>query len=319
MTKKYIIYHDKCVDGLMSASVFKHYIESKLYNDKHNFTFIPGCYSNTYSDYPDMTDGIVYFLDFCFKRECFVQLLEVAQRVIVIDHHITAVKMLKEFKDHNKIYTKLDMNHCGCVLTYTYLYPDPKEHSKDTVNVLEAIEDVDIWLHRRKESKYLHLALTQNLSLDLIYEVYVNTINDPIANDVLYSAGAQIHFQFKKLAEEERKQSFVREIGCFGQVRFINSSIKGTQSIHCMHYLDSGMEDILIFFKYTEEGLACSIRSNGKVDCTQLAKFISTNGGGHVKASGALISNQYPLHIMAHPLIRIINDPNYIIRISRKQ
>lgn len=323
MTKKYIIYHDSCLDGLMSACVFQYYLNTTLFNDKHNYTFLPGCYSKSIEDYDvDFTDSIVYFLDFSFKTEPFKQLLNVAQRVVVIDHHKTAFEMLEEFEGHSKLYTVLDNNHCGCVLTYNYLYPDTSTHISSVTKLLEAIEDVDIWLHRDVESKYLTLALSQNLNLENLYDIYKYCFTRYPSKLVHeYEQGKALYNQLEVIAESERKSSFTRNLDYFGKVRFINNSCKQTQTVHSQYYLDTNLEDTLIFFKFTDEGINFSIRSNGKVDCTKLAKFISPTGGGHLKASGAAIkqsdTSTGAYSITSHPLVKVILDRNYQIVINR--
>ena len=147
--KKYIIYHDKCPDGLTAAALFKIHAYKYNYEDIHNYEFIPGNYNMTLDDLDIKPNSIIYFLDFSFKKDMFTELLNKAHTIFLLDHHKTAYDELHTLFSNTKLKVYFDLKECGSSLTYKYLYPEtplPK--------VIEHIKDQDLWLWRDPDSKF---------------------------------------------------------------------------------------------------------------------------------------------------------------------
>ena len=91
--KKYIIYHDKCPDGLTAAALFKTHAYKYNYEDIHNYEFIPGNYNMTLDDLAAKFEQY---------RENLIKLTEASkngQNTTQIEKEI--IDYLEELRDNN--------------------------------------------------------------------------------------------------------------------------------------------------------------------------------------------------------------------------
>src|SRR3990167_11192571 len=79
--KPLCIYHGNCADGFGAAWVFHSYADRE-------FDFHAGVYQDAP---PDCTGRDVYLVDFSYKRAVVEEIIEVANRVVLIDHHKSAL------------------------------------------------------------------------------------------------------------------------------------------------------------------------------------------------------------------------------------
>jgi len=132
MTKIICIYHGNCTDGFTSAWVVKKALP------KQNIEFYPGFYQNPP---PDVTDKIVYIVDFSYKRPIMEEIVKKAKKVIHIDHHDTAIKDMWDFRAENyeTLYSK-ENTESGAMLTWRYFFPD-----YDVPQMIKHVDDRDRW------------------------------------------------------------------------------------------------------------------------------------------------------------------------------
>lgn len=130
MTDKVCIYHGNCADGFTGA-----WIVRKVHPD---CTFIPGFYQ---TEPPDVTDKIVYMVDFSYKRPVMEKIARQAKFVIHIDHHTTAIQDLEGFNPSNfeKFYSP-ENTESGAMLAWRYFFP-----KLDVPRFIQHIDDRDRW------------------------------------------------------------------------------------------------------------------------------------------------------------------------------
>jgi hypothetical protein len=127
-----VFYHGNCADGMGAALAY--------YVSKGTAEFQP-CYYGI-----DINcDGIdpnteVYFLDFVPSKEVLIKLSLEAKQITILDHHVTAQKILEEIKDNRKIHAVFDMNRSGAGITWDYFNP-----GKPRPALINYIEDRDLW------------------------------------------------------------------------------------------------------------------------------------------------------------------------------
>ena len=85
--KDLVIYHSNCADGFGAAWVFWNMKDK----EGMEFDFFPGVYNKPP---PDVKDRTVYLVDFSYKKEVILKMLEEAARIVLIDHHKTAIEDL---------------------------------------------------------------------------------------------------------------------------------------------------------------------------------------------------------------------------------
>src|SRR5262245_46679499 len=96
-----VIYHGSCADGFASvwlankAYFDKNSVHSSLENPSHWYI---DTHAATYGDPPpNVTDRVVYILDFSYPKEQMEKIANYAQFVTVIDHHESAIRKLDGF------------------------------------------------------------------------------------------------------------------------------------------------------------------------------------------------------------------------------
>lgn len=130
MTDKICIYHGNCADGFTSA-----WVVNKVHPDAE---FYAGYYQTTP---PDVTDKVVYMVDFSYTRPVMEQLAAQARKIIHIDHHDTAIRALEGFDPDNfeKFYSP-ENTESGAMLAWMYFFPDV-----EVPMFIKHIDDRDRW------------------------------------------------------------------------------------------------------------------------------------------------------------------------------
>ena len=119
MSVPFVIYHGNCLDGFGAAyAAQRHFsaqgIEAEFFAASHG------------EPMPDCTGRDVYVVDFSFKRPQMKQLCDIAERVTVLDHHISAQEDLDGLEaEHANLKVVFDMSRSGAVITWEYFHQEP--------------------------------------------------------------------------------------------------------------------------------------------------------------------------------------------------
>ena len=108
-----VIYHGNCRDGIASA-----YIASKVFGE--NASYIPQVHGKEYIP-KNIKDKDIYILDFCYSKKDLLYIEKEANRLVVIDHHVSTEKDIKCLKEY-----VFDNKHSGAYLTHKYFFPNQK-------------------------------------------------------------------------------------------------------------------------------------------------------------------------------------------------
>lgn len=174
------IYHSPCQDGFTAAWAMRHLMP------KANIRFIPAKYGDPP---PDVTNRIVYILDFSYSREITDAMLKVCKRLLILDHHESALKNLvgldagdpeyfaatgqrgaaTEYYEGMKFWVSdrgsivLDMSRSGAGMAWDYFamqMRDPlREFGKKRPMLLTHVEDRDLWKFEYPETKFICASL----------------------------------------------------------------------------------------------------------------------------------------------------------------
>lgn len=112
-----IIYHGNCPDGFTGAWCFYRIFKSSA-------KYIPALYGQ---EPPDVTGKSVAIVDFSYPREKLIMLAEKAIYLLVLDHHNTAEKDLKDLNLGSKGELIFDMSKSGAQLAWDYISLDQKK------------------------------------------------------------------------------------------------------------------------------------------------------------------------------------------------
>jgi oligoribonuclease NrnB/cAMP/cGMP phosphodiesterase (DHH superfamily) len=320
-----VIYHANCADGFTAAWVF-HKAASLL---KVKFKFVEGRYGEAP---PDVTDAIVYLVDFSYKKEVVRDMLQIggAQQVIFIDHHISAINDLaslpdelekeweiaqaelgdasleEEFESHFLALTSVEKS--GATLAWEFWEELFQDYNYPKPLLLDHIEDRDLWKFK--------LPLTESLSTAVFsYEYTFENWNMLMSNDtvglVTLAASAQgITRKHKKDVAELLKATETvcvidgKEVPC-ANLPYIFASDAGhimasrpeNTTLFAATYYDSPTDRVFSLRSAKDTGMDVSVIAS---------KY---GGGGHKNAAGFKVS-LFPKTIEEAARMPAFSDPS---------
>jgi oligoribonuclease NrnB/cAMP/cGMP phosphodiesterase (DHH superfamily) len=287
--KPIVIYHNACLDGFTAA-----WIMWRNFGD--SMEYVPGVYQGTV---PDVTDRVVYLVDFSYKRDVVDNMLKVAKSVILIDHHKSALEDLWDLADVGLDTSNASLENSGAVLTWNFI--NKLTGSKaELLKMVAHVEDRDLWKFVLPETKaicaYLYNKLDSSKDQLIMFQEWENlmTASETTYYGIVLTGNALVE-DHSKLARESAKYTRPMEIGgyivpvCNCQPVFSSEvgNILAQTNPFGVTYID--MKDCRNF----------SFRSDKLnpqwVDVSKIAETLG--GGGHAHAAGARVPRDHRLAI----------------------
>lgn len=271
-TVNLVLYHDKCPDGFGAA-----FSAWKTLGSQSKYI---GCDHGS-SSYPDVTGACVVILDFSFKEAVLLDMIGKAKQLMVIDHHDSAEKELKNIPDRYKIF---DMTQSGSTMAWDFFHRGilPPQF-------LSYVEDRDLWKWKLKHSREVCAGLD---TLPQTFEQWDQLCTSEAIKQLRMKGESVLAFR-QNLVDSIVSKSAQREFGgflcrvantCGGSiVSDVGATMltKYNTPVALMWYLD-----------YPSKQYKISLRSTPDIDCSALAKRFG--GGGHKQASAFTISLSSP-------------------------
>lgn len=268
-----VIYHGNCADGFGAA-----YAAYKAMPDAE---FYPGKYQESP---PDVTGKTVYMLDFSYKRPVILEMAKQAEKIIIIDHHLSAMKDLEGIThEANNVMSTFNMLKSGAVMAWEHFHP-----SKSVPELFHYIQDRDLWKHELPNTHEVSAAL---FSYEYSFIVWEGLMYVPIS--ILAAQGASILRKSNKDLNELLPQVTRHMFICGHSVKAAN--LPYMFASEAGHILSEGMPFAATYFD-VHDGRQFSLRSqdNG-IDVSEIAK--QYGGGGHKHAAGFKVPRSHPLAI----------------------
>lgn len=263
--KPIVIYHGNCADGFGAAWVFKRWGDCE-------YDFHAGVHQNPP---PDVEGRDVYLVDFSYKRVVVEQMREKATRVVLIDHHKTAIDDLAPLIESKAIESLTSLDHSGAILAWQWfngngLYDDcPK--------LLRHIEDRDLWRFALPGTREIQANV---FSHPYDFEVWDKLMARPV--DELIDEGRAI--ERKHLKDIDELVQVVTRRMVIGGHNVPVANLPYTLTSDAGHKLAKG-EPFAGCYWDTPDGRVFSLRSQDDgIDVSEIAK--QYGGGGHAHASG---------------------------------
>lgn len=252
----HVLYHANCADGFGAA-----YAAWKVLGDRA--TYIPVQHGEDPPELP--AESRVAIIDFSYKRDVILDLVERVEKLIILDHHTTAQDELKGLP-----FATFDMTKSGARMAWEYWHPDT-----EVPDFIAYIEDKDLWLWKLEKSKEFTIALR---SYPMRFDVWdrLNTEHLKIEGEALLRLQEQII---------ESALSRVQFQTLFGyDVPTVNATDFRSEIANrlCTIYPEAAFAAAYCFDKNGEQNW--SLRSVGDFDVAELAH--QAGGGGHKNASG---------------------------------
>lgn len=268
-----VIYHKNCNDGFGAALVCSTILKKKN-TEYHSAVH--------YSDPPDVKDKNVFILDFSYKQDIILKMIEDSNSFIIIDHHKTAEKELENIPDEYKIF---DMTKCGAVLTWEYFYDD------EIPMFLKYIQDRDLWINEMEDTHLINSGLNE---IDRKFHLWYKYLDDSNLEDLKTIGRIIFDHNQKEISRIVYYSSLEKQIidNVEYSIAYINSNC-----------LASDIGNYLVKTKYPEADFSAiyyhdrikkrtifSLRSmEEKTDVSIIAKHFG--GGGHKCAAGCCIND----------------------------
>lgn len=264
MNKKPLcIYHGNCADGFGAAWVFHACADRE-------FDFHPGVYQDAP---PDVEGRDVYLVDFSYKRPIVEAMLPKATRVVLVDHHKTAIDDLAPLIQSGSIESLTDIEHSGAMLAWKWFNGNFVEPPK----LLRYIEDRDLWRFALDGTREIQANV---FSYPYDFVVWDELMRRPVHQ--LIAEGTAIERKHFKDIHELTK--VVTRRFTIGGYSVPIANLPYTLTSDAGHLL-AQKEPFAGCYWDTPEGRVFSLRSTDDgMDVSEIAK--QYGGGGHKNASG---------------------------------
>lgn len=258
---KLCIYHGNCADGFSSAWVVNKALDG--------VEFHAGVYQQ---EPPNVEGKDVILTDFSYKRPVLEKMAEVANSILILDHHKTAQADLEPLLDAGIISGVFDMDRSGAMITWNFFFPDvapPK--------LIAHVQDRDLWQFK--------LQGTREIQAEVFSHPYTFSAWDRLMEadtDDLFKAGVAIERKHFKDIDELLIVTGRRMV--IGGVDVPAANLPYTMSSDAGHKMAQG-EPFAACYYDTPQGRCFSLRSNDAgMDVSEIAKMYG--GGGHRNAAG---------------------------------
>ena len=266
-----ILYHKDCFDGFGGA-----WAAYKKFGKKADYFGI----EHQAKPLKKLKNKEIYFVDFCYqKKEIMEKLLKENKKVVVIDHHISQKETIKISSEY--VYS---LEHSGSVLAWKYFHPQ-----KPIPKLLRHIEDIDLWKFKLTGTKELMMALDIR---DFNFPVW-----DKIAKDFENSKKRRKYFEVGKILIKYRQKLINKLSSRADKAKIHNHSALIANSPVFQSEIGNALVEkgaaLGIIWSQRNGKRYFSLRSNGKVDVSKIAK--KYGGGGHKAAAGFSMDIKKPL------------------------
>lgn len=276
-----VIFHANCTDGLAAAGcAYQIFADTAEYIPMH------------YDQEPDLnrfTNKLVYILDFSFKRNIFNAIVEVAKRVVMLDHHKTA---FEEFAGNNRehytitsdsVEVLLDNNRSGALLAWNHFNPLQVDNAP---LIIRAIDDRDRWQFKLDKTKEINegLRFVAHTVKDYALAIEDDDVDTliRIGSILVVKTDQQVKGTMKnaRIAQDENGHKFAI-VNCPSSItsELGNTLCKELDIDYALMYTINEAERKTIY----------SLRSVAHFDVSEIAK--KRGGGGHKNAAGYVVKD----------------------------
>ena len=263
-----IIYHAHCLDGTTAAAVALEALgHADLYADSYG-SQVPR---------PDVTGKSVYIVDFSYPRDILVEMAKEAKKLVVLDHHRTAERELKDLP-----YAVFDMERSGAGITWDYFHHDGESYPP----VVAHVQDRDLWRFDLDGTRQFCSTLQYELDRldtpdDKVRAVQMALNLSPTEVESMTKDGQLLTDSFNAIVDNICEQAY--EVELLG-VRMLCVNAPGKFASEAGNVLAHRCNGAACVWYSDGHELKISLRSVPDVDVSEIASAFG--GGGHKNAAG---------------------------------
>ena len=298
MSKKFVLYHDNCMDGLAASAIALEALGVDT-------VLMPVNYQEPFPTMPDNVDYEVYIVDFSYPTPTLqtVRAENHCKKLVVIDHHATAQKELmylqRNVNAQYLIEIIFDETKSGAVLTWQYFHGKVAKIPQ----ILRYVQDRDLWKwelpYSREISAYLRADLGETQQEWTRY--LSDTFFDQIFTTMKVQGEAILRFTRKQVESIASKAILGKIVSPLLSYAVVNVGVTQTNvfisevgEAICKKFPEADCS--LTYFDLLTSPFSLkkcgsrifSLRSIGNYDVGKTAKYLG--GGGHKNAAGFILS-----------------------------
>lgn len=239
---------------------------------------------------PAMADGSrVFIVDFSYKRDVLIALCQRMREVVVLDHHKTAAAELDGLAC-----ATFDMSKAGCELAWEYFSnpaliteraPAAEMLAEPLPWLLAHVADRDLWKFALPYTAEISAALDLR-KLDFDTWRAICDYNRPAQDAFILEGRTCIMHQNAAIKRMARHKHFIGLRGENGKPLVVIGCNAPLWQSECAHYLlQNNCGPVVACYAMEEKGIRVSLRGDGTVDVSAIAKRYES-GGGHHNAAG---------------------------------
>lgn len=259
------IFHGNCPDGFAAAWAVHHALGDEV-------EFFKGLHHQAP---PDVTGRDVILVDFSYKKEVLLDMLNTAASITILDHHISAEKELADLLSAGEVNGLFNMNKSGAMLAWEWFHPD-----QSAPELIKYIQDRDLWQFEFAATREVTTGLS---SYPYEFELWDKMMaNESGELDSLRRDGAAI---------ERKLQKDIHDLIAAGVRRMVIAGHNvPVLNVSAAYISDAGNimaknEPFAACYWDHADGRSFSLRSSVTgIDVSEIASLYG--GGGHAKASG---------------------------------
>jgi uncharacterized protein len=257
-----VLYHANCPDGFGSAfAAWK-----KFGTDA---SYIPVMHNKPYPD--GLADKEVYICDFSYPNGILLEIEKIAKRLVVLDHHLGAREWVIQVKEH-----VFDNDRSGAGITWDYFHPGVPRPL-----LISYIEDDDLYRYALADARPLLSVIHSVPRTLLMWNRLAARLENEVERARMIETGRVYAKHLDRLVD--RIISMATIVRFEGYECYLASAPEMFVS-DVGHRLSDTKPPIALVVRADAERITVSLRSNGTVDVSEIAK--KYGGGGHPGAAG---------------------------------
>lgn len=269
-----VIFHSPCSDGTGSELCAKKYLNEKFPDkDVKYYPMAIGALP------PQGLEGKnVLICDYSYRKDVLNDLLTKVNKLLIIDHHLSAEKDLENIDDKNKIFS---MNFSGAMLTWFYFFPQI-----ESPLLIKYIQDRDIWT---KKLSHTDDFASWFYTLPMTYEEYSKYLDDDLLLEMINTKGIS-YGELNNIniiqAVDYAVPKFCKIKTKYYMVAYLNTTVLKSD-IGNKIFNEYPLIDFSAVYSINDatDSTSFSLRSTNKhADVSKIA--FDLGGGGHRNASG---------------------------------
>jgi oligoribonuclease NrnB/cAMP/cGMP phosphodiesterase (DHH superfamily) len=269
--RKNLIYHAGCPDGFGAAwAAWRRWGNDARYIPRgHDDRFDPKRFRG----------DLIVFADISLSNAAMLALAEVADQIVVLDHHITARDQFEADPAVENVMRELghavhfDLDHSGAILAWNHFHPD-----ETAPDLLLYVEDQDLWNWKLPRSEEVNAAIG---SYNRDFDVW-NRLAERPSDDLAREGDPIVRFNQIEVQRALQHTHAVR-IGN-ERIEAVNALNQRAALGHELAKREQYGKRWGLVYRVSGERVDCSIYSTGDLDISAVATRFG--GGGHRNASG---------------------------------